>query len=388
MTTKTTAPRAARTVKAPAAPKAPARARTAAAKAEGEARAKAPAKRKAPATVAPAAPVAAPAPVKAPRKPRTAKAKPVAAPVAPVVKVKPAPAAMAARKVASAALAGVASDLNGKVITLPAKAPAPAGHKVASATTHPAAPVAVVPVAMRVTVVLIEAGAATEKARHQFDAVRGMSGDVLTYVQTQIAPQVQGVLGWSRISLEAAPTAFNKAQGQWGFNFGGPRRGLRAICTMQPAPADATPAAPAAPAAVVRSLARVDGMAARLGLPAPSATPVTDARRAATAARVAAAPARTEAAPRVTAKYREMMEACAKGKLPEKLDFSKETHARYRSALANAEAMAKRKDIDGLRAVSAGIQPISSSRRALKRWVDMTVMALEARAAKATPASA
>jgi hypothetical protein len=75
---------------------------------------------------------------------------------------------------------------------------------------------------------------------------------------------------------------------------------------------------------------------------------------------------------------RAAIEAAAReGKLPEPPDFSAETHKRFRNRLANVVELAEAGDLLGLRAFE--INPVSSSPKAIKRYRDICVMALEAR---------
>lgn len=75
---------------------------------------------------------------------------------------------------------------------------------------------------------------------------------------------------------------------------------------------------------------------------------------------------------------RAQMEADARaGKLPEPPDFSAETHKRFRNKLAAVVALAEAGDLEGLRAFH--VNPVSSSPKAIKRYRDLCIMALEAR---------
>jgi hypothetical protein len=76
-------------------------------------------------------------------------------------------------------------------------------------------------------------------------------------------------------------------------------------------------------------------------------------------------------------------DAAKRGTMPPKLDFSADTHTRFRPTLAKIEAAAKAGDIKALKAIE--INPVSSSPKAMIRWRDMCVTAL---AAKAKPAKA
>jgi hypothetical protein len=74
---------------------------------------------------------------------------------------------------------------------------------------------------------------------------------------------------------------------------------------------------------------------------------------------------------------RPQIEADARaGKLPEPPDFSAETHKRFRNKLAVVVALARAGDLNGLRAFQ--INPVSSSPKAIARYRDLCVMALEA----------
>lgn len=67
-----------------------------------------------------------------------------------------------------------------------------------------------------------------------------------------------------------------------------------------------------------------------------------------------------------------------KGQLPAPPDFSAPTHARFRNKLAKLTELAGAGDIDALRAFE--INPVSSSPKAMARYRDLCVIALEARA--------
>jgi|HubBroStandDraft_6_1064221.scaffolds.fasta_scaffold149789_1 hypothetical protein len=74
------------------------------------------------------------------------------------------------------------------------------------------------------------------------------------------------------------------------------------------------------------------------------------------------------------------------GKLPPPPDFSAPTHARYRDAAKALVDMAKAGDIKGLKAVV--IKPYSSSPKAMAKYRDLAVIALEARRAAEPEAAA
>lgn len=66
-----------------------------------------------------------------------------------------------------------------------------------------------------------------------------------------------------------------------------------------------------------------------------------------------------------------------KGELPSPPDFSAPTHARFRAKLAELVELAGKADATGLRAIA--INPVSSSPKALARYRDLAVLAIEAR---------
>jgi len=68
------------------------------------------------------------------------------------------------------------------------------------------------------------------------------------------------------------------------------------------------------------------------------------------------------------------------GELPPPPDFSAATH-RFRAKLEGLVALAEKGDIDGLRAVV--INPVSSSPKAMARYRDLAVMAIEVREGRA-----
>jgi hypothetical protein len=65
------------------------------------------------------------------------------------------------------------------------------------------------------------------------------------------------------------------------------------------------------------------------------------------------------------------------GELPPPPDFSAPTHARFRAKLASLVDLAGRADTTSLRAIP--INPVSSSPKALARYRDLAVLAIEAR---------
>jgi hypothetical protein len=84
----------------------------------------------------------------------------------------------------------------------------------------------------------------------------------------------------------------------------------------------------------------------------------------------------TTAAPR-RRKDADLEARARRGELPPPPDFSAATHARFRAKLEGLVALAEKGDVDGLRAVI--INPVSSGPKAMARYRDLAVMAIEAR---------
>lgn len=80
---------------------------------------------------------------------------------------------------------------------------------------------------------------------------------------------------------------------------------------------------------------------------------------------------------RVTGKRAAVEEAARQGQLPSPPDFSAATHARFRAKLAKLVEMVEAGDVEGLKAFA--INPVSTSPRAMARYRDLAVIALEAR---------
>lgn len=91
--------------------------------------------------------------------------------------------------------------------------------------------------------------------------------------------------------------------------------------------------------------------------------------------------AKHSAAPKRPLGKRAQIEAAAReGKLPEPPDFSAATHARFRNKLASVVELAMAGDLKGLQAFQ--INPVSSSPKAIARYRDLCIVALETRAAQ------
>ncbi len=78
-----------------------------------------------------------------------------------------------------------------------------------------------------------------------------------------------------------------------------------------------------------------------------------------------------------TNKRKAIIEQVQAGALPATPDFSKPTHARFRAKLAKLVALAGAGDVEGLKAIE--INPVSTSPKAMARYRDLAIMAIEAR---------
>ena len=86
-------------------------------------------------------------------------------------------------------------------------------------------------------------------------------------------------------------------------------------------------------------------------------------------------PATAPSAPR-RRRDADIEEKARRGELPTPPDFSAPTHARFRAKLATLVELAGKADATGMRAVA--INPVSSSPKALARYRDLAVLAIEA----------
>ena len=78
-----------------------------------------------------------------------------------------------------------------------------------------------------------------------------------------------------------------------------------------------------------------------------------------------------------TGKRKAIIEQAQTGALPAAPDFSKPTHARFRAKLAKLVAIAEAGDVEGLKAIE--INPVSTSPKAMARYRDLAIIAIEAR---------
>ena len=92
---------------------------------------------------------------------------------------------------------------------------------------------------------------------------------------------------------------------------------------------------------------------------------------------IAAANAASWPADPKTGKRKAIVGPAQAGGLPAVPDFSKPTHARFRAKLARLVALAEAGDVEGLKAIE--INPVSTSPKAMARYRDLAVVAIEAR---------
>jgi len=72
-----------------------------------------------------------------------------------------------------------------------------------------------------------------------------------------------------------------------------------------------------------------------------------------------------------------IIEQAQSGALPAAPDFSKPTHARFRAKLAKLVTLVEAGDVEGLKAIE--INPVSTSPKAMARYRDLAIIAIEAR---------
>ena len=82
--------------------------------------------------------------------------------------------------------------------------------------------------------------------------------------------------------------------------------------------------------------------------------------------------------PSANAKRQTILDQAQTGTLPQPPDFSKPTHARFRTKLAKIVVLAEASDVAALQAVE--IRPVSSNPKAMTRNRDLCVVAITARA--------
>ena len=78
----------------------------------------------------------------------------------------------------------------------------------------------------------------------------------------------------------------------------------------------------------------------------------------------------------VIGKRQAILDQAQNGVLPQAPDFSKPTHARFRTKLAQIVALAEAGDMEALQAFE--INPVSSSPKAIARYRDLCVIAITA----------
>ena len=156
------------------------------------------------------------------------------------------------------------------------------------------------------------------------------------------------------------------------------------------APAEAAPAEEAAaadpvPAFIKASMRKLTAMAETIegGTAEDKAALAEEAKAAAAAkpakpAKVKLVKPAADAKP-ATGKRAAVLEAAQRGEMPSPPDFSAETHARFRKKLAEIVAFADAGDLKGLKSIE--INPASSSRKAMAKYRDLAIIAIEARKA-------
>ncbi len=97
-----------------------------------------------------------------------------------------------------------------------------------------------------------------------------------------------------------------------------------------------------------------------------------------TPAKKAAIAKKAAAGTRPLGKRAAIEQAAKDGKLPTPPDFTAETHARFRPKLDELVKMVRAKDLKGLKAYK--INPVSSSPKALDRYRNLAIIAIEAQA--------
>lgn len=122
------------------------------------------------------------------------------------------------------------------------------------------------------------------------------------------------------------------------------------------------------------AIKRFVAVAAERGLASPEAFLAMDYAAASTA--IYAAMDKKPAKVKAPGKRAAALASAASGKIPAPPDFSAATHARFRGKLAELVALVESRDIDALKAFK--INPISSSPKALDRYRNLAVAAIEA----------
>lgn len=127
-----------------------------------------------------------------------------------------------------------------------------------------------------------------------------------------------------------------------------------------------------------------DGNGKFVIVPAPNKTRANELKRAKAegkAKRKAAVTKRARAEGEVLGKRAQLQADAEAGKLPKAPDFSAKTHERFRPKLDELKALVKAGDVKALKAYP--INPISSSPKALDRYRNLAVIALQAQAKEA-----
>jgi len=180
----------------------------------------------------------------------------------------------------------------------------------------------------------------------KFNAQRGAQRTGLKPAEFEVFKTLNGRFGWRRLAVE-------------------PAQALLPVEVVPPEDAYDPPA-------FLRRTETVEAAGHPEPLPSIAVT-----ERAADSQTIAAANTASWPAGPKTGKFKAIIDQAHAGALPAAPDFSKPTHARFRAKLARLVALAEAGDVEGLKAVT--INPVSTSPKAMARYRDLAVVAIEAR---------
>lgn len=175
----------------------------------------------------------------------------------------------------------------------------------------------------------------TQTYDKKFNAERGAKRAGLKPGQYEVFKTPEGRFGWREVAAEPVASAAREAE--------------------EAPPAEETEIEFEIEAEAGETEAEADEAVAGIAGPAPAARPAT--------AKVG--------------KRQAVINQAQGGVLPQPPDFSKPTHARFRAKLAKLVELAEAGDAEGLRAIA--INPVSTSPKAMARYRDLAIMAIEAR---------
>ena len=180
----------------------------------------------------------------------------------------------------------------------------------------------------------------------KFNAQRGAQRTGLKPGAFEVFKTPDGRFGWRRIAAEPA----------------------QALAPVEAVPTEDAYDAPA-------FLRRTETVEAAVDPEPISSIPVTDLT--VDSSPIAAANAASWPAGPKTGERKAIIAQAQAGALPAAPDFSKPTHARFRAKLARLVALAEAGDIEGLKAIE--INPVSTSPKAMVRYRNLAIVAIEAR---------